>query len=192
MVDPRRTVTNAGGRPGDLLVLTKPIGVGIVATAAKQDKDTLGAIGEAIRLMGTLNRDASLAMRNLASAATDVTGFGLLGHLRNVLAASGCAAVVHARAVPFLEAARVYAEQGIAPGGTLANARFLADFVEWDAAIPKPVQLLLCDAQTSGGLLVAVPRANADRLVTALAACPCAAIVGELEAGAAGSIRVTV
>jgi selenide,water dikinase len=193
-VRPNRIVTNAGGRPGDVLVLTKPLGLGIITTAAKQDKDARGAIGEAIALMKILNRSASEAMREVGvRAATDVTGFGLLGHLRNVVATSGCAATVRATAVPMLDAARAYVGEGIAPGGTMANARFAADFVTFAPGIDKAETLLLCDAQTSGGLLIAVAPDRADALVTALRqrGTPIAACVGELTDGPAGTIRVT-
>jgi selenide,water dikinase len=186
-IHPDRVVTNAGGKPGDVLVLTKPIGTGIITTAAKQDRDARGAIGEAIRLMSTLNRGACDAMTRVGvHAATDVTGFGLLGHLRNVVAASGCRAVIDAGEVPVLAAARAYVNEGVAPGGTHANWRFLADWVDWDAGIAKEDQLLLCDAQTSGGLLIAVEEAKASALVRELERekTPCAAIVGRLEAGA--------
>jgi selenide, water dikinase len=193
IVEIARAITNAGGKPGDVLVLTKPIGVGIVTTASKQDKDRLGAIGEAIALMEALNRSAMEAMQAVkVHAATDVTGFGLLGHLRNVTAASACGAKISAAAVPLLEAARVYAGEGIVPGGTYANARFLADYVDYDAAIGDTERLLLCDAQTSGGLLIVVPPDQADDLVANLRErnTPCAAIIGTLEAGPPGRIRV--
>jgi selenide,water dikinase len=184
-VHPARIVSNAGARPGDVLVLTKPIGVGIVATAAKQGKDDQRAIGEAVRLMATLNRAACEAMVEVgAHAATDVTGFGLLGHLRNVVAASGCAAEISLSAVPSIDAARAYVDAGLAPGGTHANWRFLNDWVDYDG-IAKPAQLLLCDAQTSGGLLVALPEADAPRLVRELEArgAPCAAVIGRFREG---------
>jgi selenide,water dikinase len=193
IVDIARAVTNAGGKPGDVLVLTKPIGVGILTTASKQDKDRLGAIGEAILLMSALNRPAMEAMQAVrVHAATDVTGFGLLGHLRNVAAASGCSATISASAVPFLEAAKVYVREGIAPGGTHANARFLKDHVDYDASVDETDRLLLCDAQTSGGLLIAVAKDEADALLAQLRErkTPCAAIVGSLEAGPAGRMRV--
>jgi selenide,water dikinase len=193
IVDIASAVTNAGGKPGDALVLTKPIGVGIVTTASKQDKDRLGAIAEAIRLMSELNRSAMEAMQAVkVHAATDVTGFGLLGHLRNLVAASGCSAEIRASNVPFLEAARTYVGEGIAPGGTHANARFLADFVDYDASVDTGTRLLLCDAQTSGGLLIACPQERAESLVAELRArkTACAAIVGTLEAGAPGRMRV--
>lgn len=194
MVHPRRVASNAGGRPGDALVLTKPLGVGIITTAAKQARDSAGAIGEAIRLMSTLNRGAAGAMGKVgagAHACTDVTGFGLLGHLRNVALASGCAAVVRLSSVPVLGAAWSYVREGIAPGGTHANWRFLAAFTEYDG-VDKNGQLVLCDAQTSGGLLIAVEPARADALCAELRShgTPCAAVVGALEAGRAGFMRV--
>jgi selenide,water dikinase len=191
IVHPDRVVANAGAKAGDVLVLTKPIGVGIVSTAAKQDKDPRSAIREAIRLMATLNRGAAEAMAEVGvHAATDVTGFGLLGHLRNMVAASGCTAIVERRSVPVLEAAAAYVAEGIAPGGTHANLRFLSEWVDFGAAT-KEDQLLLCDAQTSGGMLVAVPAEKADAFVKALVKheTPCAAVIGRFEAGPA-RIRV--
>lgn len=193
MVHPARVASNAGGKPGDVLVLTKPLGVGIVTTAAKQDRDTAGAIREAIRLMSTLNRAAAEAMAAVgAHACTDITGFGLLGHLRNVAAASGCAATVRLGAVPVIDAAWSYVREGVAPGGTHANWRFLDEWVQYDGGIDKAAQLVLCDAQTSGGLLIALEAAKADALVAELRrrGAPCAAVIGSLEAGRAGSMRV--
>jgi len=193
MVHPGRVTSNAQGRPGDVLVLTKPIGVGIITTAAKQDRDTAGAIGEAVRLMSTLNRAAAEAMLAIgARACTDVTGFGLLGHLRNLAAASGCAAVVHLGDVPVLAAAWSYVREGVAPGGTHANWRFMSDWAEYAPAVDRSAQLMLCDAQTSGGLLVAVEPGKADALCAELRArgAPCAATIGRLEAGGAGRLRV--
>jgi selenide,water dikinase len=192
IVDIDRAVTNAGGKPGDALVLTKPIGVGIITTASKQDKDRLGAIEGAISLMAALNRPAMEAMQAVGvHAATDVTGFGLLGHLRNLAAASGCSATVSAAAVPLLTAARQYVEEGIAPGGTNANARFLADFVDYGDA-GAATRLLLCDAQTSGGLLIACAKEKVEALVQELhgRGAACAAVIGSLDAGPQGRMCV--
>jgi selenide,water dikinase len=164
-----------------------------VTTAAKQDKDTAGAIGEAIRVMTTLNRAGAEAMATVrAHACTDITGFGLLGHLRNVAAASGCSATVRLRDVPVPEAAWAYVREGIVPGGTHANWRFLDEWVQYDGGVDKPAQLVLCDAQTSGGLLIAVAREDADALCSALQArkALCAAVVGTLESGPVGHMRV--
>ncbi|HTQ44686.1 MAG TPA: selenide, water dikinase SelD [Polyangiaceae bacterium] len=193
MVHPARVASNAGGKAGDALVLTKPLGVGIVTTAAKQDRDTAGAIREAIRLMSTLNRAAAEAMAAVgAHACTDITGFGLLGHLRNVATASGCSATVHLGAVPVIDAAWTYVREGVAPGGTHANWRFLDEWVQYDSGIDKEAQLVLCDAQTSGGLLIALDAAKADALCAELRGrgAPCAAVIGTLESGRAGSMRV--
>jgi selenide,water dikinase len=193
MVHPARIASNAGARPGDVLVLTKPLGLGIVTTAAKQDRDAARAIAEAIRLMSTLNRGAAEAMNAVGvRACTDVTGFGLLGHLRNVAAASGCAAVVRRRDVPVIEAAWSYVGEGIAPGGTHANWRFLNEWTEYGGGIEKEAQLVLCDAQTSGGLLFAVEPKKVDALVQELRErkAPCAAVIGTLDAGRPGAIRV--
>jgi selenide, water dikinase len=185
-VHPDRVVTNAGGRPGDVLVLTKPIGTGIVTTAAKQDKDTEGAIGRAIEIMSRLNAKACEAMlRAGAHAATDVTGFGLLGHLRSLAHASGCSAVIRAEAVPVIDAAWTYVRQGIVPGGTHANRRFLNDWVTFD--VDDETQLVLSDAQTSGGLLIALAEADAPALLRELEG---ARVVGQLAEGSAGKIRV--
>jgi selenide,water dikinase len=183
-VHPDRVRTNAGARPGDLLVLTKPLGLGIITTAAKNGEDRLGAIAEAVTLMTTLNRAAAEALAGIeVHALTDVTGFGLLGHLRNVTAASGVTATVRAGAVPVLAAARAYVQAGVAPGGTHANWRFLADWVTFDPAVSKEEQLLLCDAQTSGGLLACIPADAAEAALAALHAggVPAAAIVGRID-----------
>ena len=193
-VHPRRIVTNAGGKPGDRLVLTKPIGLGIVTTAAKQDRDTENAIDEAILVMTTLNAAACRAMLAVGvHAATDITGFGLLGHLRNLAKASGLAAHVVTASVPVLDAARRYVSEGIAPGGTHANWRFLQDFVRFDADVSKTEQLLLCDAQTSGGLLLAVAPHLENDLLEVLRAegTLAAAVVGELVSGEPGAIAVS-
>ena len=191
-VHPGRVVSNAGARSGDVLVLTKPIGLGIITTAAKQDKDRLEAIGEAIRIMGTLNRAACEAMVEVGvHAATDITGFGLLGHLRNIAAASQCTAVIAFDRVPVIPAAALYVKEDIAPGGTHANWRFLSEWVDY-GTLGKAEQLLLCDAQTSGGLLIAVAEEKAKALVRALEerGCLCAATIGHIEEGPA-RIRVT-
>jgi selenide,water dikinase len=192
-VHPRKVLTNAGARPGDALVLTKPLGLGVITTAAKNGEDRLGAIADAIRVMATLNRAAAEVLAAAeVHALTDVTGFGLLGHLRNVTAASGVTARVWADAVPVLPAAREYVGAGIAPGGTHANWKFLADWVTYAPDVAKEEQLLLCDAQTSGGLLASVPATAAGGLVRALhaAGVTAAAVVGRVEG--AGSGRITV
>jgi selenide, water dikinase len=192
-VHPDRVLTNAGARPGDVLILTKPLGLGVITTAAKNGEDSLDAIGEALAVMTALNRTAAEALAAIeVHAMTDVTGFGLLGHLRNMTAASGVTARVWAGAVPILAAARHYVQAGIAPGGTHANWRFLQDWISYDEAVPQTTQLLLCDAQTSGGLLAAVPADLGVRALRCLevAGVAGAAIVGRLDGAGAGHITV--
>ncbi len=192
-VHPEHVLSNAGAKPGDVLILTKPLGLGIISTAAKNDQDTTSAISEAIRVMTTLNRAAAEVLtRYEVHALTDVTGFGLLGHLRNITAASGVTADVYFAAVPILAAAIEYVKAGIAPGGTRANRKFLTDWVEFAPDSPEWEQLLLCDAQTSGGLLAAVPDAIADEVVKALAEAGTLAseIVGKITGVGTGKIRV--
>jgi selenide,water dikinase len=192
-VHPKKVLSNAGAEPGDALVLTKPIGLGIITTAAKNGEDKFGAIADAIRVMGTLNRAAAEVLAGFdVHALTDITGFGLLGHLRNVTAASGVTARVFAGSVPVLPAAREYVKAGIAPGGTHANWRFLGEWVTFEPALSKEEQLLLCDAQTSGGLLASVPAGDAERLVAALkdAGVRDATMIGRVEAEGKGRIEV--
>jgi selenide,water dikinase len=192
-VHPQEVITNAGALPGDFLVLSKPLGLGIIATAAKRNEDSWGAVRDALGVMTTLNRGAAEVMaRAGAHALTDVTGFGLLGHLRNLVAASGTAATIWTDLVPVLPAARDYVRDGIAPGGTHANWRFLSNFVTYEPDVATWEQLLLCDAQTSGGLLAALPGSHAPEVVRDLQAqgLSWAAVVGSVDAGEPGSIHV--
>jgi selenide,water dikinase len=193
-IHPEKVLTNAGARPGDALILTKPIGIGIISTASKQNADGLGAIREAIGVMTTLNRAAAEVVTEVgANAVTDVTGFGLLGHLRNMVAASRVSARVWLDRVPVLPAAWEYVRSGVAPGGTHANRRFLADWVTYEDEIGKEEQLVLCDAQTSGGLLVAVSEEKSGDTIDALARAGVkeSAVIGRIEAGEPPRIKVT-
>jgi selenide,water dikinase len=193
-VHPDRVLANAGARPGDALILTKPIGLGLITAAAKNEVDTLNAMPEAVRVMATLNRaGADVLERFDVHALTDITGFGLLGHLRNITAASRVTAEVWADRVPVIPAARAYAREGLAPGGTRANWRFLNDWVTYVGGLPQEEQYLLCDAQTSGGLLAAVPEAIAGDVVRALekAGTLTAAQIGRIVGPGDGKIRVT-
>lgn len=169
-VHPDRVLANDGAKVGDVLILTKPLGVGVIATAAKNGEDSLNAMPDAIAQMKTLNRPAATVFAaHKVSALTDITGFGLLGHLRNIVKASHVGAVVRFGAVPVLAAAREYVQMGIAPAGTYANHRYLMESVRYDSAVPKEAQLLLCDAQTSGGLLGVVPEGRVAEVLLALA-----------------------
>lgn len=191
-VHPDRALTNAGACAGDVLVLTKPLGTGILATALKRDALIEAGMADAVRSMITLNEGAARAALAVGvSAATDVTGFGLLGHLGNMLAASKVGAEIAYEALPVLPHAVSLATRGIVPGGTQRNLA-AAELVEWADDV-TPVERLLCvDAQTSGGLLLAVPPENVASLLVALreAETPAAAVIGRLTAGPAGHVRV--
>ena len=193
LVEPGKQVTNAGALPGDRLVLTKPLGTGIITTAGKQgvaDKDVLE---RAVGVMSTLNASAAEAMVRVGvSACTDVTGFGLIGHLGQMMRASGASASVRLSGVPIIAGARELLLQGIAPGGTHSNLEAAADHVKWADNISENDKLLLCDAQTSGGLLISVPEEMTAALLGALeeAGVSGAAVVGEVRPGLGGEIQV--
>jgi selenide,water dikinase len=192
---PDAVVRNSGARAGDLLVLTKPLGTGVIATALKAGSAPEASVAAAVTAMTTLNRSAAEAMTRIGvHAATDVSGFGLLGHLGSLLRASGAAARIHASAIPLLPGARELADQGHLPGGTTRNREDVALFVDWEASVPMVLRLLLCDAQTSGGLLIAVPGDRALPLLEALreSRTPTATIIGEVVAGETGRIQVVV
>ncbi len=170
-VHPERLVTNGGAQPGDVLVLTKPIGTGILTTAAKAGMAPAGSMEVAIAAMATLNRDAAAAMNEVgANACTDVTGFGLLGHAREVAVASKVDLEFRADTVPLLPGAREAALDGRVPGGTRENLRYLMPHLSFEnRAVDETALLLLADAQTSGGLLISVPESRADALLAELA-----------------------
>ena len=193
-VHPNRVITLAGAQAGDVLVLTKPIGTGVLTTALKRDLATAADLAGAVASMATLNAGAARAMlANGAHAATDVTGFGLLGHLHNMVAASGVSAEIDAASVPLLPKAADLAARGAIPGGTKRNREALTDTVQFDAAVPETIRVLLFDAQTSGGLLIAVPANRADSLVAALKneQTPAAARIGRIVSGPPGTITVS-
>jgi selenide,water dikinase len=192
-VDPDRALSQKGARPGDVLVLTKPIGAGIAAQAIKQDRLAPDELRELVACLATLNagaRDAALASG--ARAATDVTGFGLLGHLHNLLQASGCAGRVFASAVPRFAFVRSLAEAGLVPGGTRRNLEYVAAATRFDPGVDEVERLLLADAQTSGGLLLAIPPENEAQIRAELEArgTPARAVIGELVEGEPGSVEV--
>jgi selenide,water dikinase len=191
-VHPDRILTNAGACAGDILVLTKPLGTGILATALKRDALLEAGMADAVRSMTTLNDGAArAALRIGVSAATDVTGFGLLGHLGNMLEASRVAAEVSFDALPVLPHARNLAARGVVPGGTERNLR-AAERVEWSPELSEADRYLCVDAQTSGGLLLAVPAENEAALVAALREeqTPAVAVIGRVVAGRPGQVRV--
>ena len=168
LVHPDRVVRNVGAQPGDQLVLTKPLGIGILTTGIKQGKTSPEATEEAIRIMERLNREASEAMVEVGvHAATDVTGFGLLGHLYEMTSASAVGATIWFERVPVLEEARGLANRGAIAGGTARNYEYLYARVDF-GTLDTGERLLLADAQTSGGLLMAVPREKLETLRAAL------------------------
>jgi selenide, water dikinase len=191
LVDPSRIVRNSDMRPGDRLVLTKPLGLGVISTAIKGGRADGATVARAIEVMTTLNAAASETMVEAGvRAATDVTGFGLLGHLHIALRASNASAEIDAATVPFIQGAIPLALEGMIPGGTRSNRSFVAAHVDW-GELDEVEQLLLADAQTSGGLLMAVPPDLVDGLLTGLGARGVtAALIGEVGDGAAGSIVV--
>jgi selenide, water dikinase len=198
-VDPERLLTNAGARPGDALVLTKPLGTGLLATAIKRRPahaiapggDLADLYRAGVREMTRSNaRAAELALDLGAHAATDVTGFGLLGHLRELTRASGLAARVHPARVPRFEGIEALLATGEIPGGTRRNLDHVRPHLG-GCDLEEEVLLLLADAQTSGGLLVALPPARADELAHSLGAeGHAAAVIGELSDGQAGAITL--
>jgi selenide,water dikinase len=174
-VHPEKVVSNAGARPGDLLVLTKKIGTGILTTAVKRGRLAPEGLAEAIRSMSTLNRGAAEAVAEVGvNAATDVTGFGLLGHLGNMLRASGdeagrpLGARLTNSEIPVFDGVLDYLAEGLCPGGTRRNFDYAAPNVRFPDAMNENERLLLGDAQTSGGLLIAVSEERAGALVDSL------------------------
>ena len=169
VIDPQKIVKNNSARPGDVLVLTKPLGTGILATALKQklldeEQQTL-----LIRTMSALNREASEAMQEIGvNACTDVTGFGLPGHLLEMMRGSSTTAVLEWQRVPFLAGARELAASGIIPGGTRDNYAYTSPYIRYNEKLSETHRLLLNDAQTSGGLLISLPEDKAGILLDAL------------------------
>ena len=189
---PDRLLSNAAGRPGDLLFLTKPLGVGVITTAAMRDGCNPDAMAAATESMLASNGPASAAaLAAGVRCATDVTGFGLLGHLAELAAASGVSARIEAGAVPLLPGARELAAAGVTTGGAARNRAFAEGLVEVSPSAPAEVVELLFDPQTSGGLLLAVPPARAGALEGELAerGVPGRA-VGVLGEGPAGALEV--
>ncbi len=185
-VHPDEVISNAGGRPGDVLVLTKPLGVGAVVTARKRGVIDDRLLGRAVEVMTTLNDIGSAAARAAgATAMTDVTGFGLLGHLHSLGLASGVSARIEGGMVPAIDGVLELLEgdSGVS-GGSAGNRAYAEGFTEFAEDVPEARRRLVCDATTSGGLLVAVAPERAVEIP--------GAIVGELVAGEPGRIAVTM
>jgi selenide,water dikinase len=185
IVHPREVLTNAGGRAGDVLVLTKPLGAGTVATAIKRDLADPELIERAIVVMTQLNdRGAEQARAAGAHALTDVTGFGLLGHVHELAAASGLAAEIDGAAIPAIDGVLdLLSDERALAGGSRRNRADADGFTAWGDGVPEPRRRLACDAMTSGGLLAAVP-AGGEAAIDGW-------VIGRLVAGEAGTIRVS-
>ncbi len=184
---------NTGARAGDKLLLTKPIGTGIITTAIKREKASADVAAGAIATMIALNRAACDAMVAAGvRGATDVTGFGLLGHLHEMVHGSGVSAHIDVGAIPILPGARELADARVVPGGTRRNLAYFERWIDFDDAIGETDRLLLADAQTSGGLLIAVsgdrlPKLEADLWARGVET---VAVIGEVSSGEAGRITV--
>jgi len=193
LADPNHLLTIDRAAPGDQLILTKAIGTGVIATALKRGAPDAGVVEAAVASMTLLNAGASeAALAAGVRAATDVTGFSLLGHLHRMLMASGVAARVRAEAVPLLPGAADLAAAGFLSGGTRANTERLRPVTTIDPAVPGEVAVLLHDAQTSGGLLLASPPSATKALLADLQARALpAAVIGEVVPGEKGHIQIT-
>jgi selenide, water dikinase len=191
-VHPDRILSNAQGRSGDVLVLTKPLGTGIVSNATKLGEAPARVTAAAVESMRRLNRDAAqAAARCDVRCATDITGFGLLGHARNIARASACTVEIDAAALPMLEGVAELVENGLIPGGSRRNLAFADTWTQWDHGVSELQRTVATDAQTSGGLLLAVAPSRSDELIAAIRATgTLAQSVGRLTGDMAGGVRV--
>lgn len=184
-VDPADMVSNANSKVGDVLILTKPLGTGIMTTALKRDLITGEQLQPAVDSMSRLNADAASVIRkhrHAVHAATDVTGFGLIGHLRNMLEACGHSARISADSLPVIPRVRELIDDGVLPGGTRRNFEAACEMTRWSDSVSKTDKFVMTDAQTSGGLLIAVDPDHVDAVVQSLtdAGTLAQAIIGEI------------
>ncbi len=196
MVHPQRVLTNCGARPGDKLIFTKALGTGVISTAIKQGKARQEWIDAATSSMTTLNKRAAEAIVNhgfLVHALTDITGFGLIGHVRELALGSNISIRLIASRVPMLAGAAECVQQGFIPGGLKANREFAECQVSYEDRVPEEIRTLLYDPQTAGGLLASVDAGDADAMLAALheASVP-AALIGEVRAPQKPAIEVTL
>lgn len=169
VIEPGHQIQNSTAKPGDALVLTKPLGTGVISTALKNGRKLGEALDVATDSMLRLNRHAAEAMVTAsANAATDITGFGIIGHLMTMMKASNTTAHIRRSALPILPGVTELLNDGIAPGGTHRNIESCADSVTWHYSLTETDKLLMCDPQTSGGLLISIPANRADLLITQL------------------------
>jgi selenide,water dikinase len=193
LIEPGKEVSNANAQPGDVLVLTKPIGTGIITTGCKQGITPDDILKNAVDVMATLNKGAAEAMMRVGiNSCTDITGFGLMGHLRGMAKASKVGAVINASDVPILPGVWDLLEQNVVPGGTFRNMNGVEDSMDWDDALTNQQRLLMCDAQTSGGLLISVTKDKVEKLLSELeiSGVETRVIMGEITAENSGRILV--
>ncbi len=193
VIHPNKILTNAEAKTGDRLVLTKPLGTGIISTALKARMASEGAIGKSVGSMVTLNRTASEWMTRFgAHACTDITGFSFIGHALEMATASQVGMVVQSKAVPVFAEAMEYATLGLIPGGASSNRDFFSCRVDVDSSVPSLLVDLFYDPQTSGGLLISLPSAQAEEYVTTLKREKNmdSSIVGEVVKEPPGRIRI--
>ena len=192
IVHPDRVWTNHGAKPGDVLILTKPIGVGILTTAIKRDLLDQEGIDQVTNVMAELNKKAAEVLMNYSvHACTDITGFGLLGHAKEMASGSNVGIRIYKQQVPVLPRAYELAEQGIVPGGTKANHKWIAESVEYGSVVEYE-QWVLCDAVTSGGLMVSIPEDQAEACLKDLKeqGIEYASIIGKVMDQSIGCIEV--
>jgi selenide,water dikinase len=193
LVHPDRVLRNVGARPGDVLLLTKPLGTGIITTAIKRELAGAALVDRAIEVMSTLNRAAgeALAASGAVHALTDVTGFGLLGHAWEMAEGSGVSFRLRADAIPVLDGVRELAAQEVVPGGSRANLRWVKPHVRFADDVHPTTAIVLADAQTNGGLLAAIDPARADGVLATLReAGVVAVVVGDVGPGEPARIEV--
>jgi selenide,water dikinase len=194
LVHPEKVLRNVGARPGDQLLLTKPLGSGIVTTAIKRGVAEAGLVDRAVRVMAALNRRAgeALAASGAVHALTDITGFGLLGHAWEMAEGSAVAFRLRLASVPILEGVLALAAQDVVPGGTKANLAWVEPHVRFEAGVDGPARLALADAQTNGGLLAAIAPERLEAVLEALRQSDVqAAVIGEVVASE-GEARIDV
>ena len=193
LIEPGKEVSNAKAQPGDVLVLTKPIGTGIITTGCKQGITPDDILKNAVDVMATLNKGAAEAMMRVGiNSCTDVTGFGLMGHLRGMTRGSKVGAIINASDVPVLPGVWDLLGKNVVPGGTFRNMNGVEDSVDWDKSLTDQQRLLMCDAQTSGGLLISVTKDKVEKLLSELeiSGVETRVIVGEITAENSGRILV--
>ncbi len=191
MIHPDKILTNCNAQEGDILILTKPIGTGIISTAIRKEIADQQAMDEAIGWMKTLNRAAAEVLRDFpVNACTDVTGFGLMGHLSEMSCGSGFDVEVFFSKTPFMAKIAEYAEAGAISGGTRGNYEFYSAWIDWDESLSEIERFMLSDAQTSGGLLISIPEPESLELLECLHAkgVTAARIIGKILSKGSGKI----